>query len=189
MGVGIAQIASTSDCNVFWYDQNKSVSEHSIKKLEKVLLRLIEKGKINSIKKDSILSNIKIVESLESMKGSDLIIEAIVENTAAKKGIFSQIESIVSSDCVLATNTSSISITSLASCLKNPIRFIGIHFFNPAPVMPLVEIIPALQTNNNIVKEIHQLLLNWNKKWRHYLSTSCDSSSSNLGYHSKTAAS
>ena len=98
------------------------------------------------------------------MKDSDLIIEAIVENSAVKKEIFCQIESTVSDDCVLATNTSSISITSLASCLKNPIRFIGIHFFNPAPIMPLVEIIPALQTNNNLVKEIHQLLLNWNKK-------------------------
>jgi 3-hydroxybutyryl-CoA dehydrogenase len=98
------------------------------------------------------------------MKDSDLIIEAIVENSAVKKEIFCQIESIVSNDCVLATNTSSISITSLASCLKNPIRFIGIHFFNPAPIMPLVEIIPALQTNGKLVKEIHQLLLNWNKK-------------------------
>ena len=88
MGVGIAQIASTSDCNVFLYDQNKSVSEQAIKKLEKVLLRLIEKGKINSIKKNSILSNIKIVESLESMKDSDLIIEAIVENSAAKRKYF-----------------------------------------------------------------------------------------------------
>ena len=164
MGIGIAQIASTSDCNVFIFDQNKSASEQAVKKLEKVLIRLIEKGKISPIKKDSILSNIKIVESLESMKDSDLIIEAIVENSAAKKEIFCQIESIVSNDCVLATNTSSISITSLASCLKNPIRFIGIHFFNPAPIMPLVEIIPALQTNSKLVKEIHQLLLNWNKK-------------------------
>ena len=164
MGIGIAQIASTSDCNVFIFDQNKSASEQAVKKLEKVLIRLIEKGKISTIKKDSILSNIKIVESLESMKDSDLIIEAIVENSAVKKEIFCQIESTVSDDCVLATNTSSISITSLASCLKNPIRFIGIHFFNPAPIMPLVEIIPALQTNNNLVKEIHQLLLNWNKK-------------------------
>ena len=164
MGIGIAQIASTSDCNVFIFDQNKSASEQAVKKLEKVLIRLIEKGKISTIKKDSILSNIKIVESLESMKDSDLIIEAIVENSAVKKEIFCQIESTVSDDCVLATNTSSISITSLASCLKNPIRFIGIHFFNPAPIMPLVEIIPALQTNSNLVKEIHQLLLNWNKK-------------------------
>lgn len=164
MGIGIAQIASTSDCNVFIFDQNKSASEQAVKKLEKVLIRLIEKGKISPIKKDSILSNIKIVESLESMKDSDLIIEAIVENSAVKKEIFCQIESTVSDDCVLATNTSSISITSLASCLKNPIRFIGIHFFNPAPIMPLVEIIPALQTNSKLVKEIHQLLLNWNKK-------------------------
>ena len=164
MGIGIAQIASTSNCNVFIFDQNKSACQQALKKLEKVLTRLIEKGKISTIKKDSILSNIKIVESLESMKDSDLIIEAIVENSAAKKEIFCQIESIVSNDCVLATNTSSISITSLASCLKNPIRFIGIHFFNPAPIMPLVEIIPALQTNSKLVKEIHQLLLNWNKK-------------------------
>ena len=164
MGIGIAQIASTSNCNVFIFDQNKSACQQALKKLEKVLTRLIEKGKISTIKKDSILSNIKIVESLESMKDSDLIIEAIVENSAVKKEIFCQIESIVSNDCVLATNTSSISITSLASCLKNPIRFIGIHFFNPAPIMPLVEIIPALQTNGKLVKEIHQLLLNWNKK-------------------------
>ena len=164
MGIGIAQIASASGCKVLIFDQNKHVSQEAIKKLEKILLRLIEKGKINVIKKDSILSNIKIVESLESMKDSDLIIEAIVENSTIKKELFSHMESIVSNDCVLATNTSSISITTLASSLKNPIRFIGIHFFNPAPIMPLVEIIPALQTNNDLVKEIHQLLINWNKK-------------------------
>ena len=164
MGIGIAQIASASGCKVLILDQNKHASQEAIKKLEKILLRLIEKGKINVIKKDSILSNIKIVESLESMKDSDLIIEAIVENSTIKKELFSHMESIVSNDCVLATNTSSISITSLASSLKNPIRFIGIHFFNPAPIMPLVEIIPALQTNNDLVKEIHQLLINWNKK-------------------------
>jgi 3-hydroxybutyryl-CoA dehydrogenase len=164
MGIGITQIASTADCKVLLFDQNKSAIEQALKKLEKFLLRLIEKGKINTIKKDSILSNIKIVENLESMKEVDLIIEAIVENSSTKKDLFSNLESIVSNDCVLATNTSSISITSLASCLKNPIRFIGIHFFNPAPIMPLVEIIPALQTNDNLVKEIHQLLLNWNKK-------------------------
>lgn len=164
MGIGIAQIASASGCKVLIFDQNKHASQEAIKKLEKVLLRLIEKGKINIVKKNSILSNIKIVESLESMKDSDIIIEAIVENSTIKKELFSHMESIVSDDCVLATNTSSISITSLASCLKNPIRFIGIHFFNPAPIMPLVEIIPALQTNNGLVKEIHQLLINWNKK-------------------------
>jgi 3-hydroxybutyryl-CoA dehydrogenase len=164
MGIGIAQVASTADCNIFLFDQNKSVSQQAIKKLEKVLVRLIEKGKINIVEKNSILKNITIVDSLESMKGSDLIIEAIVENSTIKKELFSNMESIVSNDCVLATNTSSISITSLASSLKNPTRFIGIHFFNPAPIMPLVEIIPALQTKNHLVKEVHQLLINWNKK-------------------------
>ena len=164
MGIGIAQVASTAGCNIFLFDQNMSVSEQSIKKLEKVLVRLIEKGKLNIVEKNSILKNITIVDSLESMKDSDLIIEAIVENSTIKKELFSNMESIVSNDCVLATNTSSISITSLASSLKNPSRFIGIHFFNPAPVMPLVEIIPALQTNNHLVKEVHQLLINWNKK-------------------------
>ena len=164
MGIGIAQVASTAGCNIFLFDQNKSVSEQSIKKLEKVLVRLIEKGKLNIVEKNSILKNITIVDSLESMKDSDLIIEAIVENSTIKKELFSNMETIVSNDCVLATNTSSISITSLASSLKNPSRFIGIHFFNPAPVMPLVEIIPALQTNNHLVKEVHQLLINWNKK-------------------------
>ena len=105
MGIGIAQIASASGCKVLIFDQNKHVSQEAIKKLEKVLLRLIEKGKINVIKKDSILSNIKIVESLESMKDSDLILEAIVENSTIKKELFSHMESIVSNDCVLATNT------------------------------------------------------------------------------------
>ncbi len=164
MGIGIAQVASTADCNIFLFDQNKSVSEQSIKKLEKILFRLIDKGKLNIVEKNSILKNITIVDSLESMKDSDLIIEAIIENSTIKKELFSYMESIVSNDCVLATNTSSISITSLASSLKNPSRFIGIHFFNPAPVMPLVEIIPALQTKKYLVKEIHQLLINWNKK-------------------------
>ena len=164
MGIGIAQVASTADCNIFLFDQNKSVSEQSIKKLEKILFRLIDKGKLNIVEKNSILKNITIVDSLESMKDSDLIIEAIIENSTIKKELFSYMESIVSNDCVLATNTSSISITSLASSLKNPSRFIGIHFFNPAPVMSLVEIIPALQTKKYLVKEIHQLLINWNKK-------------------------
>ena len=88
MGIGIAQIASTADCNVLLFDQNKSASEQAIKKLEKVLFRLIEKGKISPIKKDSILSNIKIVESLESMKDADLVIEAVVENSSVKKNYF-----------------------------------------------------------------------------------------------------
>jgi len=163
MGIGIAQIAASVDCKVLLYDQNKNAAKSSLIKLEKILTRLIEKDRINTSKKDSILSNIIILDSLEEIQESDLIIEAIIEDSSIKKELFLKLESIVSKDCVFASNTSSISITSLASALENPERFIGIHFFNPAPIMPLVEIVPALQTKESLVQEIHDMLLDWNK--------------------------
>jgi len=163
MGIGIAQIASTSGCKVFLYDQNVEIAQSALNKLKKILDRLIEKKRINSNKRDEILSNIKIVSSLNDLSVSNLIIEAIVENLNIKKDLFSKLETIVHKECIIASNTSSLSITNLASSLKNPSNFIGIHFFNPAPLMPLVEIIPALQTNINLSDSIHNLLLSWNK--------------------------
>ena len=163
MGIGIAQIASTSGCKVFLYDQNVEIAQSALNKLKKILERLIEKKRINSNKKDEILSNIKIVSSLNDLSVSNLIIEAIVENLNIKKDLFSKLETIVHKECIIASNTSSLSITNLASSLKNPSNFIGIHFFNPAPLMPLVEIIPALQTNINLLDSIRNLLLSWNK--------------------------
>ena len=163
MGIGIAQIASTSGCKVFLYDQNVEIAQSAINKLKKILDRLIEKKRINSNKRDEILSNIKIVSSLNELSVSNLIIEAIIENLNIKKDLFSKLETIVQKECIIASNTSSLSITNLASSLKNPGNFIGIHFFNPAPLMPLVEIIPALQTNINLSDSIRNLLLSWNK--------------------------
>ena len=163
MGIGIAQIASTSGCKVFLYDQNVEIAQSALNKLKKILDRLIEKKRINSNKKDEILSNIKIVSSLNDLSVSNLIIEAIIENLNIKKDLFSKLETIVHKECIIASNTSSLSITNLASSLKNPSNFIGIHFFNPAPLMPLVEIIPALQTNINLSDSIRNLLLSWNK--------------------------
>ena len=163
MGIGIAQIASTSGCKVFLYDQNVEIAQSALNKLKKILDRLIEKKRINSNKRDEILSNIKIVSSLNDLSGSNLIIEAIIENLNIKKDLFSKLETIVHKECIIASNTSSLSITNLASSLKNPSNFIGIHFFNPAPLMPLVEIIPALQTNINLSDSIRNLLLSWNK--------------------------
>ena len=163
MGIGIAQIASTSGCKVFLYDQNVEIAQSALNKLKKILERLIEKKRINSNKRDEILSNIKIVSSLNDLSGSNLIIEAIIENLNIKKDLFSKLETIVHKECIIASNTSSLSITNLASSLKNPSNFIGIHFFNPAPLMPLVEIIPALQTNINLSDSIRNLLLSWNK--------------------------
>lgn len=163
MGIGIAQIASTSDCKVFLYDQSIEIAQNAIHKLRKILDRLIEKNRINNNKRDEILNNIKIVNSLESLVDSDLIIEAIIENLNVKKDLFSKLEAIVNKDCIIATNTSSLSVTNLASSLKKPFNFIGIHFFNPAPLMPLVEIIPALQTKISLTGDIRNLLINWGK--------------------------
>ena len=163
MGIGIAQIASTSGCKVFLYDQNVEIAQNALNKLKKILDRLIEKKRINSNKRDEILSNIKIVSSLNDLSGSNLIIEAIIEDLNIKKDLFSKLENIVHKECIIASNTSSLSITNLASSLKNPSNFIGIHFFNPAPLMPLVEIIPALQTNINLSDSIRNLLLSWDK--------------------------
>jgi 3-hydroxybutyryl-CoA dehydrogenase len=163
MGIGIAQIASTSGCKVFLYDQNVEIAQNALNKLKKILDRLIEKKRINSNKRDEILSNIKIVSSLNDLSGSNLIIEAIIEDLNIKKDLFSKLENIVHKECIIASNTSSLSITNLASSLKNPSNFIGIHFFNPAPLMPLVEIILALQTNINLLDSIRNLLLSWNK--------------------------
>ena len=163
MGIGIAQIASTAGCFVLLYDNNSAAAEKSLNSLDKVLFRMVEKGKITSIKKEEILANIQIINSLEKLNKVELVIEAIIENEGIKQSLFKNLETIVSSSCVIATNTSSLSITALGSSLSDPTRFIGIHFFNPAPVMPLVEIIPALQSDTNLTIKIKKLMLKWHK--------------------------
>ena len=163
MGAGIAQVAASADFQVKIYDQSKEVCEKALIKLDKILKRLIEKGKIDDIKKQSIQDNISIISDIEDLKDSDLIIEAIIEDEKIKKNIFSNLSNLVSDECVIATNTSSLSITSLASSCNIPERFIGVHFFNPAPLMPLVEIIPALQTNQKLVDKVYDLISGWGK--------------------------
>jgi 3-hydroxybutyryl-CoA dehydrogenase len=100
---------------------------------------------------------------VRDFKSSALIIEAIVENLDVKHKVFADLESIVSNECILASNTSSLSIASIGSVLKNPSRVIGIHFFNPAPLMPLVEIIPAVQTSDATLATTKALISNWKK--------------------------
>lgn len=163
MGSGIAQVAATADCKVVLYDLNQEVLDKSKAKLEKILNRLIEKERINAARKESIQANIAYATSLDALKESELVIEAIVENPDIKKKVFRQVEELVSEDCIIASNTSSLSITDLASCLSKPERFIGIHFFNPAPLMKLVEIIPATQTSGTIASKTKETIDNWGK--------------------------
>lgn len=163
MGSGIAQIAATAGCKVILFDTKPEALELSKEKLTKIMVRLVEKEKLNLTEANAIKSNITYTDNLEAIAKSDLIIEAIVENLDIKKSVFSAVEKIVSKECIIASNTSSLSITSIAAACKNPERVIGIHFFNPAPLMPLVEIIPALQTTEQVAKDARLLIDSWGK--------------------------
>ena len=163
MGIGIAQVAATSGCKVFLYDANPAQTEKSLLNLQQTLNKLAAKQKISAERSAEIYDSIKPCSNLSDFKDCDLVIEAIIENKEIKSKVFQNVEEIVSENCVIASNTSSISITSLSSELKNPERFIGIHFFNPAPLMPLVEIIPGLLTKEKLAGEIFSLVKSWGK--------------------------
>ncbi len=163
MGSGIAQVAATAGCSVKIYDVEQNALDNSKNKLDKILNRLIEKGKIDEAEKDRIQQNIQYVNSLKDLSDADLTIEAIVENLGIKRKVFAELETYQSENAIIASNTSSLSIASIAASLKNPERCIGIHFFNPAPLMPLVEIIPAIQTSEKVKNEVVQIIADWKK--------------------------
>ncbi|MGB0896100.1 MAG: 3-hydroxyacyl-CoA dehydrogenase family protein, partial [Flavobacteriaceae bacterium] len=144
MGSGIAQVAATSGCKVKVYDTKQDALDKSKASLEKILNRLVEKGRIDEAEKSRIQSNISYVANLKELGDSNLTIEAIIENLDIKQKVFSELETYVSDDCIIASNTSSLSIASIAASLQKPERCVGIHFFNPAPLMKLVEVIPAV---------------------------------------------
>ena len=163
MGIGIAQIASDHNHKVIIYDKSKKALKTAKEKLEKVLNRLIEKQKIDKKESKRIFTNIKFSDSIKEIEKAEIVVEAIIEDLGIKKDMFQKIENLVSDMCIIATNTSSISITSIASACKRPERVIGMHFFNPAPLMPLVEIIPAIQTSNDTIKKTITLSESWKK--------------------------
>lgn len=163
MGSGIAQVAATSGCTVKLYDTNQNALDKSKAALEKVLSRLIEKGRIDSEEKSRIQGNISYVDTLQELHDSNLTIEAIIENLDIKQKVFSELETYVSDDCIIASNTSSLSIASIAASLQKPERCVGIHFFNPAPLMKLVEVIPAIQTSQEVLDSSVAIITEWKK--------------------------
>ncbi|WP_339696020.1 3-hydroxyacyl-CoA dehydrogenase NAD-binding domain-containing protein [uncultured Marixanthomonas sp.] len=163
MGSGIAQVAATAGCLVKLYDTNTEALDKSKAALEKIMARLVEKGRIDEAEKTRIQDNISYVDSLKELSDSELTIEAIVENLDIKKKVFQELESYVSKKTIIASNTSSLSIASIASSLKKPKRCIGIHFFNPAPLMKLVEVIPAIQTSDKVLRKTTMNIQNWGK--------------------------
>ena len=154
MGAGIAQVLATAGHTVFLLDRSTEALAKAETNIQIILDKLIAKGILTSEKGSHIFSEIHFTSVVADFINCELVIEAIVEDLLVKQELFKELENIVTNTCVLASNTSSLSITSIASACRRPERCIGIHFFNPAPVMQLVEIIPAVQTRQGLTEEI-----------------------------------
>jgi 3-hydroxybutyryl-CoA dehydrogenase len=163
MGSGIAQIAATQEHQVVLVDLNEEALSKAEASLKKILARLVEKERIDEATSTAIIERIKFSNNINDFSDCGMVIEAIIENLDIKQKVFTQLEKIVNDDCILASNTSSLSIASIASACNKPERVIGIHFFNPAPLMPLVEIIPAVQTSEETKNNARQLIDSWKK--------------------------
>lgn len=163
MGSGIAQVAAQCGHEVVLVDQNQSALDKSQKNLASVASRLIEKERWTVEFSQEVQQSIVRTTDWNQLKPCTWIIEAIVEDLAVKTDVFRKLEAIVDSTAVLASNTSSLSLTAIAGKLSNPERFVGLHFFNPAPLMALVEVIPALQTNPDLVTRAMEQMRSWNK--------------------------
>lgn len=163
MGAGIAQVAASNGCKVLMYDTSKEMLTKAVDNIGSSLQKLLEKNKLKEEEKNTIFNHISVHSQMHDLAACDLIIEAIVEDLTIKKGVFSSLEEIVRPDCILASNTSSLSIASIAAACKQKERVIGIHFFNPAVLMPLVEIIPSLTTSEEVFNRSYAIIKDWGK--------------------------
>jgi 3-hydroxybutyryl-CoA dehydrogenase len=168
MGSGIAQVAAQAGHRVVLADANPQAIAKARSSIGDVLLKLVEKGKISVAARDTALERIQFIElplgeAITAYGGCGIVIEAIIEELAAKQALFAKLSAALASDAILATNTSSLSVASIAAACSRPERVIGIHFFNPAPVLPLVEIVPWLGTDSGVVARAVQLVESWSK--------------------------
>jgi 3-hydroxybutyryl-CoA dehydrogenase len=163
MGMGIAQVAAQSGHKVLVYDTRTDAAAQAKHKLADSLAALVTKGKMTTEVVQALLARITPVAQLSDAAHVSLVIEAIVENIDIKRSLFQELEGLVSEQCVLATNTSSLSVTAIANGLKHPKRLVGMHFFNPVPVMKLVEVVSGLQTDTGVAKAIFELAGAWGK--------------------------
>lgn len=162
MGRGIAQIGLMNNCKVLLFDRNKTALENAETEHKVILEKLIKKGKLEG-DLEEYLNNITYTKGLHGFNKADLCIEAVVEDLEIKRDLFKRLETVVKQDTILATNTSSLSIASIASALQHPERCLGLHFFNPAPVMKLVEVVPAVQTSDEVFKNAFKMIQSWQK--------------------------
>src|SRR5690606_3765824 len=163
MGTGIAQVAAMAGHEVLLFDTRTDAIENARNVLRNMLTRLAEKGRIDDREAQAIFGRMYFLDSMTGLGQTGLVIEAVVEDAEVKRAVFDQLEHLCPAETILATNTSSLSVTSIAGKCSRPERVIGIHFFNPAPLMALVEVVPALQTSQSIIREVVQLLDSWGK--------------------------
>ena len=157
MGLDIGQVMAKAGIEVVFRDINDAILDGAKAKLTKGLDRLISKGKMDEAGKEAILSKISFTTELSAAADADLVIEAIVENVNIKKSVFGELDGICKPETIFATNTSSIAITEIAAATKRADKFIGMHFFNPATVMKLVEVIRGLHTSDETFKAVYDL--------------------------------
>lgn len=163
MGAGIAQIAASHGHPTVVCDQSNEALEKARGNLERIFNRLIEKGRMEDAGKEAILQRLSFTTDFGSLAPAGCVVEAIVEDLDAKKRAFSDLERLVGDGCLLATNTSSLSVTSIAAACARPGRVVGLHFFNPAPLMPLVEVAPGLRSDDDAVAAARKLVEGWGK--------------------------
>lgn len=163
MGAGIVQVAAQNEHPVVVFDASEEMLSTLKPRLEKIFKRLIEKQRISEEESQSCLARIQTTNSFEDFHPCDLVIEAVVENLEIKKKLFSSIEQTVSKNCLLATNTSSLPVTAIATACSRPENLVGIHFFNPVPLMALVEIVSALQSSENSLDKAQKIISSWGK--------------------------
>jgi 3-hydroxybutyryl-CoA dehydrogenase len=171
MGAGIAQVAALAGHTVLLYDLDAKTLDKAHAGIATNVQRLIDKKKLDQTAGQEAIERVRIITDLADLRTASLVIEAVAERLDVKRALFGQLESIVTPDCILATNTSSISITAIAAPLKHPSRVVGMHFFNPAPLMALVEVVRGLATSDNVAQTVYATSAAWGKKPVHAKST------------------
>ncbi|MGW1025505.1 3-hydroxyacyl-CoA dehydrogenase [Streptomyces sp. NPDC002577] len=163
MGQGIAQVALLAGHPVRLYDAAPGRAKAAAEAIDARLGRLVEKGRLTVSERDAAAARLQAAESVAELAGSGLVVEAIVERLDVKQQLFRELEDVVDDDCLLATNTSSLSVTAIAGALRNPGRFVGLHFFNPAPLMPLVEVVSGFATDVASATRAYETARSWGK--------------------------
>lgn len=163
MGTGIAQVAAQAGHPVVLMDARQEPVDRALRNLAATMDKLVGKGKIGRAEADGLINRITPATALDGLAGCDLVIEAAIEDLGVKKKLFTGLEDLVGDGCILATNTSSLSITAIAAACRRPERVLGLHFFNPAPVLPLVEVVPGMITAPDLPGRCAELMRAWGK--------------------------